>query len=106
MGPIDVFLRSRFRIAIAIVALAACGQTPREASRPTIAAKPSAPVESGHLQELERPPPPKLLAIDWSTVDVKSDAAALALWQRIAPTGADHGDKLTILILCRHMPGY
>jgi hypothetical protein len=89
-----VFLRSRFRIAVAIVALAACGQTPREASRPKVVATPPAPVETGHLQELEKPAPAKLLAIDWAKLEINSDADALALWQRIAPTGADYSDKL------------
>jgi len=93
MGPIDVLWRSRFRIAVAIAALAACGGTPREASRPTVVAKPIVP-ESGHLQELEQPAPPKLLSIDWSAVKLGSDADALALWQRIAPTGNDYTEKL------------
>jgi hypothetical protein len=93
MGPIDVFWRSRFRIAFAIVGLSACGQTPREASRP----KPT-PVrvsaETGHLKELEQPAPTKLLSIDWQSTPLTSDADALAVWQRIAPTGADYSDKL------------
>jgi hypothetical protein len=56
-------------------------------------AKPRVPA-SGHLAELEKPAPPKLLAIDWNAVKLTSDADALALWQRIAPTGADYSDKL------------
>lgn len=35
------------------------------------------------------PAPAPLLAIDWSSVRLPDEAAALALWQRIAPTGAD-----------------
>ena len=35
-----------------------------------------------------------LLAIDWSAVSLTSDDDALALWQRIAPTGDDWSDKL------------
>lgn len=38
--------------------------------------------------------PKKLLAIDWSTVKIGSDADALALWDRIAPTGDDWTLKL------------
>ena len=44
--------------------------------------------------DLDRPPPAKLLAIDWSTVQLNSEADALALWQRIAPTGLDWSEKL------------
>lgn len=57
---------------------------------------PAAPVEAGHLDDpdLNREPPPKLLAIDWSSTQLASDADALALWERIAPTGADWSDKL------------
>lgn len=39
--------------------------------------------------ESEAPAPAPLLSIDWSTVQLSDDAAALALWQRIAPTGED-----------------
>ncbi|HEY5952489.1 MAG TPA: hypothetical protein VIV40_43620 [Kofleriaceae bacterium] len=73
--------------------MAACGGTPREASRPKPTTKP-APVESGHLKELENPPPAKLLSIDWSKVSLTSEADALALWQQIAPTGADYTERL------------
>lgn len=95
MRPLDV-VRSRSRIAIAIAWLAACGGTPREPSRPTEAPAPVV-VESGHLTtdpDLNRTPPPKLLSIDWSATQLSTDADALALWDRIAPTGADWSDKL------------
>lgn len=96
MGPIDVFSRSPVSIAIAIVTLAACGQTPREPLRPIAPAPTPPPAESGHLSDpdLDRPPPAKLLSIDWATTRVASDADALALWQRIAPTGEDYSEKL------------
>ncbi len=94
MGPIDVLWRSLVRIAVAFAALAACGGTPREASRPAVAKAPEEPVETGHLEELETPPPKKLLSIDWSTTPLANDADALAVWQRIAPTGADYEAKL------------
>jgi hypothetical protein len=92
MGPIDVLWRSRFTIAFAIVALAACGGTPREASRPNVTARPT-PAETSHLAELEKPQT-KLLSIDWSNTPLATDADVLAVWQRIAPTGADYSDKL------------
>lgn len=38
-----------------------------------------------------------MLAIDWREVKLGSDADALALWRRIAPTGADWEDKLAEL---------
>jgi hypothetical protein len=52
-----------------------------------------APAESGHLAELEKPQP-KLLSIDWRSTPLATDADVLAVWQRIAPTGADYSDKL------------
>jgi hypothetical protein len=50
----------------------------------------------GHLgdPDLDREPPVKLLSIDWASTKLSSEADALALWQRIAPTGADWSDKL------------
>jgi hypothetical protein len=48
--------------------------------------------------DLNRPPRRRLLDLDWSkiglTIGAADDAAALAVWQRIAPTGADWDDKL------------
>jgi len=44
--------------------------------------------------DLHRPPARRLLDIDWAKVALTSEAEALALWQRIAPTGADWEDKL------------
>lgn len=97
MRPTEVTSRSRFRIAVAMAAMAACGGAPREPSHPA-PASPSADAsgETGHLSDpdLNRPPPPKLLAIDWSSTPLGSDADALALWERIAPTGEDWSDKL------------
>ena len=61
-----------------------------------MAPTPAAPVERGHLNDpdLNRQPPAPLLDIDWATTKLASEADALALWQRIAPTGADWSDKL------------
>jgi hypothetical protein len=44
--------------------------------------------------DLHRPPPRRLLDIDWANVSLTGDTDALALWRRIAPTGADWDDKL------------
>jgi hypothetical protein len=37
----------------------------------------------------EQDPPRRLPTIDWNAVRIASDADALALWTKIAPTGAD-----------------
>jgi hypothetical protein len=96
MVPLDVLWRSRFTIGVVIAALSACGGTPREASRPNVTKAPVPDAERGHLDDpdLNRAPPKKLLSIDWATTTLASDADALALWQRIAPTGADYSEKL------------
>jgi hypothetical protein len=44
--------------------------------------------------DLKQDPPRRLLTIDWNAVRVASDADALALWMKIAPTGADWTEKL------------
>jgi hypothetical protein len=44
--------------------------------------------------DLERPPKPKLLAIDWSTIRLTTDADALALWSKMALTADDWHAKL------------
>lgn len=44
--------------------------------------------------DLNRKPTPKLLSIDWKTTVVASEADALALWTRIAPTAEDWEPKL------------
>jgi hypothetical protein len=62
---------------------------------PLTASPPPSPVVH-HLNDpdLARPPRKKLLAIDWAATTLTSDADALALWQRIAPTGDDFEEKL------------
>ncbi|HTR50460.1 MAG TPA: hypothetical protein VMJ10_07100 [Kofleriaceae bacterium] len=75
--------------------LAACGAAPA----PAPVATPAAPVAPAPTP---RPPAPaptsfepkKLLAIDWEHVQLADDAAALALWKTIAPTGDDWEEKL------------
>jgi hypothetical protein len=49
-----------------------------------------------HLNDpdLARPLRKRLLAIDWAATKLASDADALGLWQRIAPTGEDWEAKL------------
>jgi hypothetical protein len=85
-------------VRFAILALlAACGSSPK--TTPVIAeAKPTPPPAPARkpptLEELERPPIPKILQIDWSAVKLQSSADALALWQRIDPKGVDWEDKL------------
>jgi len=82
---------------IVVACLAACGGTPREPGKVTrpIVAKPHT-TERGHLDDpdLNPPPPKKLLSIDWKSINLTSEADALALWRQIAPTGADWSDKL------------
>jgi hypothetical protein len=87
--------------ALAIAALTACGGAahgPVTPSAPAVADPPEAPkipeADRAPDPDLHRPPRRKLLDIDWEKVDLTDDAAALAVWQRIAPTGADWDDKL------------
>jgi hypothetical protein len=83
---------------LAIACLSGCGGTPRTPDHPQI----SAPVPSAHSAkgqpgpdpDLGRPPPRKLLAIDWSATSLATEADALALWEKIAPTGTDWEEKL------------
>jgi len=86
MCLVDVGVRAMF------IALAACGGATR-ATVATPVATERAP-EPHHLAELESEPLHKLLAIDWSTVAIASDADALALWAKIAPTGDDWDRKV------------
>lgn len=87
---------------LAIIALAACtGVSRTPAVTPVAATGPvAAPVPTRHEPprvpdpDLNRPPPRKLLDIDWAKLALTDDDAALALWHRIAPTGADWEDKL------------
>ncbi len=77
--------------------LVACGGTPQKATEPDVTSAPAPTKKSKQPQpdhDLERPPRPKLLAIDWSTVRLTSDADALALWNKLALTADDWHDKL------------
>lgn len=94
--------------SLAFTALAAAGLTACGASQPPIASPAAAGVASAARipeptdataarapdPDLHRPPRRRLLDIDWTKVDLTSDAAAVAVWRRIAPSGADWDDKL------------
>src|SRR5437868_4508413 len=96
-SPIDVV---RFAAFTMMAALIACGGSARPAAKP-VAVIESTPAPAAKFDEprapdpdLHRPPPRKLLDIDWTKVALTDDAAALALWRRIAPTGADWDDRI------------
>lgn len=83
---------------VLLAVLAACGGTPHATTQPEVAPpfvpptkKPREPTPD---HDLERPPRPKLLAIDWSTVQLATDADALALWTKLALAPDDWHDKL------------
>nr|HEX4315781.1 hypothetical protein [Kofleriaceae bacterium] len=80
--------------------LGACG-----AAAPQIAATPAAGSGDGSGSarsagalatdpDLNPPRSPRLVDVDWATVKVPDEAAALALWKTIAPTGDDWERKL------------
>jgi hypothetical protein len=100
-NPVDVS-RSHGFIVLAITSAMACAGTRSPATTaptriPETAATPAVtPPDPPRAPDpdLNRPPPRKRLDIDWAQVALTDDAAAIALWQRIAPTGADWQDKL------------
>lgn len=78
------------QLAVPAPATAATAATPATPATPAPRPRPPDP-------DLHRPPAIRRLDIDWSQVTLASiatDAEATALWQRIAPTGADWDDKL------------
>jgi hypothetical protein len=97
----DVIGRSRFNAFAVTVFLAwggvGCHTAQREVA---ITPAPVRPSEAPSVTppapdpDLHRPPPRRLLDIDWEKVALTDDAAAIAVWHRIAPTGADREDKL------------
>jgi hypothetical protein len=103
-GPIDVATTTAFSaLAVAaVLAISACGSgahapmiapvAPVAAAAPQISEPPPRPRPPD--PDLQRPPPRRLLDIDWAKTTLTDDAAALVVWQRIAPTGADWEDKL------------
>lgn len=90
------------RLAWLLPILAACTpaatRAPVDTARSADGSPPiaAAPRPRTYHKHAEPPPaaPTRLLAIDWSTTAVTTDAEALALWRRIAPTGADYDAKL------------
>lgn len=89
----DVVCRSRFT-SLTLVCLLGCGTRAQEPVRPTAPAPVAVVTPSAPDPDLHRPAPRRLLDIDWTKVALTDDAAALAVWRRIAPTGADWDDKL------------
>jgi hypothetical protein len=81
-------------VRFTLLLLAACGSATHEL--PLATPQPKHPDAGGHLHDpdLDRPPPRKLLAIDWATVPLASEADARALWTQIAPTGDDWEQRL------------
>lgn len=94
---IDVVSRSAFTL-LAIAGLVSCGGAPPQ--QPTMISDPTPAVPAVHAApaqpdpDLHRPPPRRLLDIDWTKVALTNDAEATALWQRIAPAGTDWEEKL------------
>ena len=85
---------SRFTLC-AMILLAGCAAPPPIAAPSAPPALPSsAPSPSVPDPDLHRAPPRRALDIDWAEVVLTDDASTLALWARIAPTGADWDDKL------------
>jgi hypothetical protein len=78
-----------------VAALIACS-APANKPEPAEPAAPAKPVfvKKQTLSDLEKEAQPRLLDIDWDTVKLTNTQDALALWARIAPTGADWEDKL------------
>lgn len=79
----------------AALVTAACGAAPPPSAAPPkvrVAPPPAVltgpPVEAP-LAGLDLSGPHRVVEVDWSAVRLASDADALALWQRIAPTGLD-----------------
>src|SRR4029079_4561893 len=95
----DVMGSSTFTACVLTALLAGCGPGPREIAT-TLPTSPPRAIEATWAAprapdpDLHRPPPHRALDIDWDKVTVTDDASALALWHRIAPTGADWEDKV------------
>lgn len=90
-----MYARTRV-LALVCMCMVACGASP-ELRRPEPVAPQRHVHDAGLLEtdpDLNPPAPVKLLAIDWSTVQIASEADALTIWQRIAPTGDDWQAKL------------
>jgi hypothetical protein len=117
-GLIDVIGRSRFTTfvlplhllglwgllgLVGLLCGLGCGAAPHDAAKPAtttqatdlpVTAAPAPTAPRAPDPDLHRPPPRRVLDIDWTKVALTDDASAIALWRRIAPTGADWDDKL------------
>lgn len=84
--------------AFILISLAACGGPSKKkpAEEPSASEEPAKPVfaKKQKLSDLEKEALPRILDIDWDRIRVTSTQDALALWARIAPTGADWEQKL------------
>jgi hypothetical protein len=80
-------------VRLGLLIIAACAS--HTAAPPKAPPPPVEPVVH-HLDDpdLNPPQPRKLLSIDWAAQKLDTDAAALALWKQIAPTGEDWEQKL------------
>jgi hypothetical protein len=78
-----------------LASLAACAHPGTTTPAPRIVDDaPDAPRSKGADPDLAPAPTHRLLDIKWDEVVLADDAAALALWRKIAPTGEDWEDKL------------
>jgi len=85
------------KLALACVGFAVgCGAAPAPAPSAPAQPKPARVVHPTPVaaDRPDDPPPRRWVQIDWSTVQLASDADAIALWKRIAPTGEDWDVKL------------
>jgi hypothetical protein len=83
------------RALIGITLAVGCASAPAPVIAPPpppVVAKPAPPPAPD--PDLHHLPPHRALDIDWAEVHLTSEADALTLWQRIAPTGLDWDDKL------------
>ena len=97
MRLIAVPSQSKLPTALTLALLAACGGAPPPPvapGPPVVASTPEVAATPAPDPELDAPPPKRLLAIDWSTVALGTDAEANAVWAQIAPTGDDWEAKL------------
>lgn len=77
---------------VAAVLLAACAAAP--APRPVVVAEAPVAAKPKQIEPIPETHYQPKLAIDWAHTKVHSDEEALALWAKIAPTGADWDEKL------------
>lgn len=74
--------------------MAACGGTPQAPTAPPPSTVVAIDAAVRPVEEIERAPEQRLLAIDWATTPMLTDADVAAVWRQIAPTGDDWERKL------------